>query len=463
MLNTSGFVRALRLLAVLCVCGPAFARAQEPEPERRRGDAAVDLDAQIRAYVRPYIETGNFSGSILVARDGRVLFESGFEQADREHGLANTPGTSFYLASASRVFTSCAIMLLVQEGKMRVEDTLAAYLPEWPRGDEITIHHLLTLSSGMPNINSLRGYSLWSRSKQTPSALVERFANLALEFEPGTRSVHSNSNYVVLALLIERVSGMSYGEFLRQRFFEPLGMARTSHDDDSEQAVSDLARGYAPRGYAELVPDPRANIQWSVKTGHASVYSSVIDLYRFDTMLREGSILSHESIEAMFTEHFPSNGYGWFVRGDAGERVISISGRSPGYGSTWIRGERDDVTVIVLGNIYNGVPVHIGNAILSMVRGEHPSPPSLSASPPPEALLSEIVGEYSFGSDFYRPNATVRFQNNGGHLFNNASWLIPIGDDSFVHRTYWSTLTFLRDDHERVDRVRYDDFIGTKQ
>ena len=433
-----------------------------PDPVAHAHDpsAAPSQEDQVDAYLKPYLDTGNFSGSILVARKGEIVFSKGYGFADIADQTPNGPHTSYYLASTSRIFTSAAILLLEQQGKLSIEDPLSKHLPDWPRGDEIKIHHLLTLSAGFPNINELRGYSSWSQTSQTPASLCEKFRDLPLEFEPGARSVHSNSNYNVLALLIEKLSGRTYGEFLEQEFFAPLGMTHTAHDDDSDRVVDHRAQGYRPVGLAELRPD--ASLNWSVKTGNGSIYSTVEDLYRFDRMLVAKSLLDDASVAKLFTEHFPSNGYGWFVGERFGTIEVSIGGRSPGFGSSWQRSVDADVTVIVLGNIYNGLPSTIASQLLAMELGEQVAPSPLRADPPDPALLAEVVGSYQFGPDFYRSNAKIEFYEWNGHLFNAGSWLIPAGEMTFIHRIYWSTLTFQRDESGEVHRLQYDDFVGAK-
>jgi CubicO group peptidase (beta-lactamase class C family) len=447
--------RSLALLALTALAGAAS--PQETGPAPAAPGHAADL---VDAYIEPYLATGNFSGSILVARGGSVLFEGGYGLADRETGRPNTPDTSFYLASTSRVFTSAAIMLLEQAGELSVSDPLSRFLPDWPRGDEITIHHLLTLSAGFPNVNELPGYVLWSREPQTPASLCGRFRDLPLEFPPGTLSVHSNSNYNVLALLIEEISGKSYGDFLQEELFEPLGMTRTAHDADSSVEVEHRAEGYRPVGLAEL--EPHGGIQWSVKTGNGSIYSTVRDLYRFDRMLVEGTILHEETVAKLFAEYYPDNGYGWFVGKRFGANEVSITGRSPGFGSSWRRLVEPDLTVVVLGNIYNGVPGTIAQDLLEIAMRQGMPMATISREAPDPELLAELVGDYRFGPDFYAANATVSLHAQQGHLFDGGSWLIPAGGTTFIHRTYWSTLTFERDEAGAVAQLRYDAYTGEK-
>ena len=426
-------------------------------------DLELHLESQVDAYLDPYLATGNFSGSVLIAKQDKILLCKGYGFADREQRIENGPQTVFHLCSVSRIFTSAAILLLQQQGKLSVDDKLSKYMHDWPRGDEITIHHLLTLSAGFPNINTLPGYWVWSGSPQTPQTLCEKFRELPLEFDPGTKSVHSNSNYNVLALLIEKISNKSYGQFLHDEFFVPLEMSQTAHDDHSDKAVPHEAIGYRPVGKTgmSVMPTP----DWTVKTGNGSLYSTVEDLYKFDRMLVHNRLLDQDSTKLLFTEHFPHNGYGWFVSKDSDNRIttVNISGRSPGFGAYWIRDIEADITIILLGNLYSSAPISLGGDLMRIANGEQVATPELSPDPPSSELLEELMGSYRFGPDFYRPDGVVRVHVKDGHLYDGRNaWLIPAGDAKFIHRTYWSDLKFVRDQSGKVIELKYDQFTGKK-
>lgn len=424
---------------------------------------AQSLEDQVEAYLEPFVATNNFSGSVLIAQKGEVLLSRGYGYADVAREVPNTPHSVFHLASVSRQFTSAAILLLQQRGFLSVDDPLSKYLPDWPRGDEITIHHLLTLSAGFPNINSISGYDALLRRPQTPATLAGRFQNLPLEFEPGSTTVHSNSNYVVLALLVETISGMSFGDFLRDDLFLPLGMSRTAHHVDADAPIPDEAIGYSLVGLSEL--EPAREIDWSGKAGHGSIYATTEDLYRFDRALVEGSLLNDASVAALFTEHFPRNGYGWFVGERFGSREVYLNGRSPGFGTYWGRSVNEDVTVIVLGNLYSSMPNTIGRDLLALALGQPTEAATLKIDAPNPELLDAIVGSYEFGPDFYRPNGSVSFQVRDGHLFNRGDWVMPTEGDElhFVHRRYGSDLVFVRGDDGHIVELHYDEYVGRKQ
>lgn len=449
---------SLAIVSGVSIAAPAVAQSE-------KASVPPTLEQRVDEYLEPYLDTGNFSGSILVAREGRILVSKGYGLANKKNQTPNGPKTAYYLASTSRIFTSAAIMLLEQRGKLSVDDPLSKYLPGWPRGDDITVHHLLTLSAGLPNINSLSGYRGWAQSPQTPESLCEKFRDLPLEFEPGTKSVHSNSNYNVLALLIEKLSGKKYGNFLRDEFFGPLGMTRTAHDADSNLEVPFRAIGYEPVGHAEL--KPHYTLHWNVKTGNGSIYSTTEDLYRFDRMMVNKTILNEASVEKLVTEYYPDNGYGWFLVNRYGSTEVVIGGRSPGFGSSWRRSVNKDVTVIVLGNIYNGVPTTVTQELTALALGEEVTPAPLRSDPPDPTMLKAVVGSYQFGPAFYRANAKLTFHEKDGHLFQKSrwgsdAWMIPAGDMTFIHRTYWSTLVFERNESGEIHQVHYDDFVGVR-
>jgi len=418
------------------------------------------LVAQVDRYFEPFVRTSNFSGAVLVARGGDVLYSKAFGHSDIEGNVGNTTRTVFHLASMSGIFTSAAILLLEQQGDLELDAPLSKYLPDWPRGDEITIHHLLTSSAGFPNINSLLGYQLWQRSSQTPETLVEKFRDLPLEYPPGTRYEHSNSNYNVLALVIERVSGLEFGEFLEQEIFSPLSMKQTGHHGDATQAYARHATGLRPTGLAGLEEDTQ--IDWSVKTGNASIHSTVEDLFEFDRALREHSLLSEEAVGKIFTEHFPRVGYGWFVGERFDSREFHMNGRSPGFGGYWGHSEDAGVTVVLLGNIYSSVTTPIGRDLIAMVLGEEYAESEITDVRPEPALLKELVGAYKFGPDFYRPNGTVSFNVQDGHLFSRGAWMMPAGGLRFVHRVYFSDLEFLRGDDGAIDALQFDQYRGER-
>src|SRR5262245_40890765 len=185
-----------------------------------------NLESKVDAYLKPYQSLSAFSGQVLMARGGRILLSKAYGMANYELEVANTTDTKIHIASLSKTFTAASILLLQQRGSLSVQEPLAKYLPDYPHGTEITIHHLLTHTSGIPDINGMPAYDTVSRYPQTPASLIAVFRDKPLMGAPGSRYRYSNSNYNLLAFIIEKESGDSYGEFVRKNLLEPRSEER---------------------------------------------------------------------------------------------------------------------------------------------------------------------------------------------------------------------------------------------
>lgn len=419
-----------------------------------------DLEQRVGAYLAPYVDTGNFSGAVLLARGDEVVLAKGYGQASLELDVPVTPDTVFQIASVSKGFTAAAILRLEEMGKLATSDPLARFLPDYPNGKKIALAHLLSHTSGIPNVNRLDGYGEWQMVPQTLEAMVERFRDLPLEFEPGDHFSYSNSNYNLLALVVEKVSGMGYGEFLAEQIFRPAGMTRTGHHGDYRTIIADRATGYAPAGRADLELAPQ--IDWSIKTGNGSLYSTLGDLLRWQRALAGGRVLSEASRHKMFAEHSANVGYGFFVRQREHGREIYMNGRSPGFGAFIGRWVDADLYVVVLMNLYSTVPTTVGRDLAAMALGDEVEPPRFRSAPPPPEILRAVAGSYQFGPDFYVPNVTRAYFERDGHLWSDWGWEMPEGGFTFRDRTYWSEIEFVRDDSGRVTAVEVDGFRGER-
>src|SRR5258706_11917690 len=166
---------------------------------------------QVEAYLHPFADTGNFTGVVLVARKGRILLERAYGMANYELQVPNSTATRFHIASVSKPFTAMAILQLEERGRLSVGDPVSRFVPDFPNGDRITLEHLLTHTSGIPNVNDLPDYDTFARSPHTVEQLVAKFASLPLDFQPGSDYHYSNSNYNLLALILEKVTEKNYG------------------------------------------------------------------------------------------------------------------------------------------------------------------------------------------------------------------------------------------------------------
>lgn len=429
---------------------------QSPE----RSERAADIERKVDACVQPYLEMKAFSGSILIARGGEILLAKGYGLANYELDVPNTPRTKFHLASISKTFTSAAVMILEERGALTVQDPLAKYIPDYPNGDKISIHHLLVHTSGIPNINDFPEYGDWSRFPQTTAGLVEKVKNRPLKFEPGERYNYSNSNFNVLAYIIERVSGRSYGDFLKEAIFDPLGMRDTAHDGRAAALVIDAASGYTPAGYEDLEKTPC--LDWTIKTGNGSIYSTVQDLYKWDRALYTEEILSRASLEKTFTPHVDETvGYGWFIGRRLNRLCIRMSGRSPGFQGEIQRYADDDACVIVLGNNYSGAASFMINDIAAIAFGEPCETLAVNKDLRIDPrVISSYTGFYQGGGDFFVPNASLTVEEREGHLamrwsLGGLSWLVPMTESQFYDRTFGGRVTFVKNERGEILHLTY--------
>ena len=265
---------------------------------------------------------------------------------------ANTPTTQLRIGSLSKQFTAAAIMRLVEQGLLKVDDPVTAFLPDYPGGQEITVQQLLTHTSGIPNYEQRPDLPQVVQSPIAIDDLVASFANQPLLFPPGEGYAYSSSGYVLLSKIIEVVSGQSYADFVRTELFEPAGMSRSGYDflapDLDEPAV-----GYqlTPQG-----PQPAIRTDSSWPSGAGALYSTAEDIYRWDRALYSNQVLSETSRAAMFTPWVDdigdgaSYGYGWDISTMAGHPTTAHGGGIFGFASYLARFPEDDAVVIVLSN-----------------------------------------------------------------------------------------------------------------
>src|SRR5207248_807480 len=195
---------------------------------------------------QPYVDAQMFMGSVLAAREGKIIFSRSYRMADLEWNVPNSPTTKFNIASMTKQFTAASILLLEQRGRLKTDDLVKKFMPDAPAAwDKITIFHLLTHTSGIPSFTGFPDYASQEPFATTPEKLVARFRDKPLDFQPGEKWSYSNSGYVLLGYLLEKVSGESYEKFEQANLFGPLGMKDSGYDSNSA-VIARRAAGYAP-------------------------------------------------------------------------------------------------------------------------------------------------------------------------------------------------------------------------
>lgn len=335
-------------------------------PEAR----AQQLASKVDEYMKAAVSRGNFSGSVLIAREGEVLVSKGYGMASLELDVPNTPRTVFRIGSLTKQFTAMGVMTLQERGKLKVQDPVCRYVPQCPTAwADVKIHHLLTHTSGIPELLSFPDVWKTMALPSPPAQTVERFKNKPLEFKPGEKFKYSNSGYVLLGYIIERVTGQTYGAFLRENIFEPLKMFNTGNDRN-ELVVKNRAAGYVKHDGA-IFNAPY--IDMSLPTGGGSLYSTAEDLFLWDQALYAGRLLTRDSYEVMFKPYATTDwgdgaAYGWFIGKDkSAHRYMGFLGGINGFAAQITRYPDQRVLVVVLSN-FSFAPVgDIGRELAAIV------------------------------------------------------------------------------------------------
>ena len=420
--------------------------------------APRELARRIDAYLQPLVESNNFTGVVFVARGDRVLFSKGYGMANYELNVPNTPAMRFHIASVSKSFTAAAILLLEERGKLSTSDHVSRFLPDYPQGDKIRLDQLLTHSSGVPNVNNFPEYGRESFFPHTVAQVVAMFKDKPLDFEPGTRFRYSNSNYNVLALIIEKVSGQSYGDFMRANIFEPLELTSTLHHGDAAQMIANRAVGTEPDGLRGV--KFASQIDWSIKTGNGSLVTTAPDLCKFTRSLFEGKLLKPGSL-AKVMQPGPAFPYGWDDRERFSHKIKGVGGRSPGFISNVEYFLDDQTCIAVLSNSYSPVTQSpVAPDISAVLYGQPTSLGSVNLVRPGPGEFAELAGRYQMPDNYFVPGATLTFEDRGdyleAHWSNGATTIIySVGGGRFLDRTNWAEIRFTRDDGGHVTGFIY--------
>ena len=354
---------------------------------------AQDKAAKIDQLISLYHKYGQFNGSVLVADNGQVLYKKGVGLANMEWNISNAPDTKFRLGSITKQFTATLILQLVEQGKIKLDGKITDYLPDYrpDTGGKVTIHNLLTHTSGIPSYTSQPGFAQnVSRNPFTVDDFVKKYTSGDLEFEPGTKFVYDNSGYFLLGAIIEKVTGKPYEQVLKENIFDPAGMKNTGYDHWNT-ILSKRATGYTntPRGY-----ETAAYLDMSIPYAAGSIYSTVEDLYLWDQALYGDKILSAKSKELMFKPNLNSYGYGFVIRkASLGPNkfevpVIQHNGGINGFNTTIVRMVNEKRLVVLLDNAEHGQYLdRMAGAIMSVLYDQPYQNPKQSIA----AALGKIV------------------------------------------------------------------------
>ncbi|OAA93581.1 serine hydrolase [Clostridium coskatii] len=376
----------------------------------------LNTSQKLDNYLSLLQSADNFHGSVLVAQDGNILIDKGYGKADAEQNIKNTPQTEFPIGSMTKQFTAMAIMQLVEKGLINENDPLSKYVPDFPKGDTITIKNLLTHTSGIQNCTNFPEF--WSMkldSFKDINNVINLFKNKPLEFTPGTDFDYTNSGYILLGYIVTKVSGMSYIDYLQKNIFDPLNMKSTGLGYNGADKMY-TSTGYS--GYLDQYPISD-EITLNGAYGAGALYSTTEDLYKWDRALYTEKLVKQSTLKKIFTNYVqmskngPYYGYGWMLTDGKYGREIYHGGNVLGFTGNIARYPDKDLTIIMLTNVgyYN---VNSLNDALSNIcmGGSYELPSAKQVVKVDSKTLDKYAGNYAIPGGL-----NISITSNGSHLY----------------------------------------------
>jgi CubicO group peptidase (beta-lactamase class C family) len=412
---------------------------------------AQNNSSRMEQVVQSYVADKQFMGTVMVAQDGKVIFSKGYGFANLEWDVPNSPNTKFRLGSITKQFTAACILLLEERGKLKIDDPVKVYMPDAPAAwDKVTIFNLLTHTSGLPSFTGFPDYASTEAIATTPEKLVARFRDKPLEFQPGEKWNYSNSGYVLLGYLIEKISGQSYSQFVQDNIFTPLGMKDSGYDSNSAIIVH-RASGYAPSDKGLI---NAGYIDMSIPLSAGALYSTAEDLLRWERGLFGDKLLSAASLQKMTTPFKGDYAFGLAVHQASGHKVIEHGGSIEGFNTQLTYYPDDKLTVVVLSNQNTGATGDIASKLAALVHGEKVvlagERKEVAVSP---AILQTYVGTYELA-----PGFDIVMTLEGNQLMTQATGQpkFPVfaeSDTKFFLKVVDAQLEFLKNDKGEVTHV----------
>lgn len=364
---------------------------------------AQSLESKIDKILSTQFKTNETGVSALVAKDGNVIYRKAFGKADLELDVNMTSKNIFEVGSITKQFTSVAILMLLEEGKLSLEDEITKFIPTYPtNGKKITIHHLLTHTSGIKSYTSMQRFGEVMTIDETPLKFIDFFKNEPMDFDPGEKYLYNNSGYFILGYIVEKVSGLSYQKFIQERIFDMVDM-KSSYYGSHEKLIKNRASGYQKRGEFSNAQ----YISLSLPYAAGSIMSNVDDMLKWQTAITNNVFLKETTIDKAFTNYTLNNGdkinygYGWVFNEINDVPTLEHGGAIPGYLSMGVFVPSKNVYVIVFSNCGCQSPTNIALEIAALaidkpIQGKE-NTVNLSAE-----QLTKWVGTYEFDAEVLR-------------------------------------------------------------
>lgn len=414
---------------------------------------SVDFDKILLDQFKPE-ETGC---AVLVAKDGQVIYRKAFGMADLELNVPMKPEMVFRIGSITKQFTAIAILQLMEQGKLSLQDEITKYIPDYPmQGHSITIEHLLTHTSGIKSYTNVPEFRKMMRTDMTPEEMVEKIKPLPMEFAPGTKWNYNNSGYFLLGYIIEKVSGKKYAEYLQDNIFIPVGMTSTLYGDDT-RIVMNRASGYQPGENGVVNAD---YLSMTLPYAAGSIMSTVDDLYKWNRALLDFKLVKKETLEKAWTGYKLADGkdtrygYGWFMSEIHGSPTIEHGGGINGYLTSSIYLPQEDVFVALFSNNNGKAPEFSALRLAALAIGKPVPATEITLS---EEALKEYEGIYA-----NEKGTEITVVMEEGRLFGvrpggSRRKMMPVEKDRFIFENSLMYATFMRDASGKIISVVSDE------
>lgn len=400
------------------------------------------IEAEVDAIFNQAYHSNSPGATVLLAKDNKIIYRKAFGLANLELNVPMKPENVLQLASITKQFTSVAILMLMEQDKLNLQDPLSNYIADYPRGNEITIHHLLNHTSGIKDYTRIPELRNKTRQDMSPEELISTFKDLPLEFNPNENHDYSNSGYVLLGYIIEKLSGMSYGDFIKKNIFDKLGM-NNSYYADTYRITPQKAYGY------QLYEGNYESAEFMSPTfpyAAGSLMSTVDDMFLWSKSIHNNSLIKEESKRIAFTNHRLSNGkhtnygYGWFINEVADQQTIEHTGGINGFTTSGIYVPDRNIYSIVLSNLDDGTGAEPHNIkAVSLLLGK----PIMD-----KKAVSISIQEYKRWVGAYQFEDVVRFISyDSGVLYSTREGgrpikLEPLSDHEFKFENSLTTYEF---------------------
>ncbi|HJR59222.1 MAG TPA: serine hydrolase [Vicinamibacterales bacterium] len=437
---------AAPLIAILLSTALSAQSAPPAAPVQPAALDAAALEKKVDELLNAHVTVNDFGGAVLLARGGKPLVAKGYGYANIEWQIPATPQTKFRIGSVTKQFTSMLIMQLREQGKVKIEDSVCVYVTPCPDAwKPVTVHHLLTHTSGIPTYTAIPSWRETNMVPKTVEQMVAIFRDLPLQWTPGEKYAYNNSGYFLLGVVIEQATGKKYEQALQEMILTPLGLKDTGYDWPGT-IIPRRAAGYEGRGPARRNASA-LDMQQPYSAG--SLYSTVEDLLKWEQALYTDSLLPEPARHVMWTPFLNNYAYGWSIAAPSaatfGHKRMAHAGGINGFSSMLIRVPESNVTAIVLSNNASANAGQIARDLLAIYYGQRytvPAPRTVAQVDP--KVFDHYVGTYELRPDFLM---TVTREGNG--LFTQATGqekieVFPLSETKFFPKVLDAEITFVK-------------------